>query len=440
MGEVKNNNTIQYIVLPLLLVALFLILFYHVLAQHFQFVLFFPYFAVFTVVTFFSYGLFTAIIITALISLMGFSGILFVDGIEKIYLLIEVGYLWVCLILLQRYGKRDHLIERRHNLLFEELDEKKTQEELGYHKDSELLTALRDRLDKHYRLSNLANVFNSTLGYKEINKLIIQNINDIINIGEVSIVDLKTDNIFVKWVIEQEVPLLITDLRRDYRFSADIARISQFKSLMILPLWNGETMHSCIQIGASYAGAYREEDLRMVLIIADIASLAITNAVLFGKIQELVIIDSLTGVFNRRYFMEICEEEINRSKRYSIPLSLLLVDIDHFKRYNDTFGHLSGDKILKDVSRVFKENSRETDLVARYGGEEFVLLLSMTDIHSAFQKAEKIRGIIEEKCGVTVSIGIAQPGDNKSVLDIIDKADKALYKAKTSGRNRVVIQ
>lgn len=161
--------------------------------------------------------------------------------------------------------------------------------------------------------------------------------------------------------------------------------------------------------------------------------------------------DSLTGLFNMRYFRIQLTEEFSRSQRYGRPLTLLMIDVDHFKAYNDRNGHPAGDIVLKEVSRIFIRNVRGTDIVARYGGEEFVVLLPETPVDAGVSVAEKIRKAVEEHYfpfagsqggqRITVSIGVASYPDVHvtSDQDLVESADKTLYQAKQDGRNRVQV-
>ncbi len=161
--------------------------------------------------------------------------------------------------------------------------------------------------------------------------------------------------------------------------------------------------------------------------------------------------DSLTGLFNMRYFRLQLAEEFSRSQRYGRPLTLLMIDVDHFKAYNDRNGHPAGDIVLKEVSRILIRNVRGTDIVARYGGEEFVVLLPETPVESGLNVAEKIRRAAEEHYfpfagrstaqKLTVSIGVASYPDANvtSDQDLVECSDKALYAAKRDGRNKVFL-
>jgi diguanylate cyclase (GGDEF)-like protein len=156
--------------------------------------------------------------------------------------------------------------------------------------------------------------------------------------------------------------------------------------------------------------------------------------------------DSLTGLFNRRKGWEVLEYEIVRSERYRRPLSIILLDIDHFKTVNDTHGHLAGDRVLQAVANGARETIRSVDILIRWGGEEFVVLLPETDLEAALLTAERLRAAIaeirikvpNEELSVTASIGVTRKDENTPDLEtFIARADQALYIAKYKGRNQV---
>jgi len=186
-----------------------------------------------------------------------------------------------------------------------------------------------------------------------------------------------------------------------------------------------------------YRGAF------LLLIAGFTISLAYTRQVH----QEEAISDSLTGIYNRRYLRERLEEELARSRRFGLPASISLLDIDHFKKCNDLYGHLVGDQVLKGVATLISSSIRKIDLVARYGGEEFVIIMPQTDASGALILAEKIRKLIArhrfstasgESFSITVSQGVATvPQDALGRREMLTEADAALYRAKQRGRNRV---
>ncbi len=162
-----------------------------------------------------------------------------------------------------------------------------------------------------------------------------------------------------------------------------------------------------------------------------------------------VIRDPLTGLFNRRYLEESLEREISKANRQNISLGLIMLDADHFKNFNDTYGHLAGDTVLKHLSKLLIKNSRREDIACRYGGEEFVLVLPGTNRKVARQRAEDLRTIVQNGeaihhrskllPNITISLGIALlPDHGKTAIELITEADKALYQAKENGRNQVI--
>ncbi len=166
------------------------------------------------------------------------------------------------------------------------------------------------------------------------------------------------------------------------------------------------------------------------------------------EIYRLSIIDGLTGVHNKRYFLEFLERELAVAVRHTAPLSLIMVDIDHFKKVNDTHGHLAGDAALKELCRRLKPRVRATDLIARYGGEEFAVVLPATTRDGALQYAEVLRALVESEpfpydalripCTISLGVAAVEPAAPGTTDELIKRADANLYDAKRSGRNRAV--
>ena len=196
-------------------------------------------------------------------------------------------------------------------------------------------------------------------------------------------------------------------------------------------------------------------EVRILKSFLQTVSVIYENMVLYSKLHQLyekksqeAILDGLTRLYNYRYFMQELERESNRANRYKQAFSLFMLDIDKFKNYNDTYGHLAGDRILQTISELIIKNIRNTDTVARYGGEEFVVILPGLKRKEALALAEKLRNIVAEytfyneeikqNCHITISIGVACfPEDNENPSELIKSADKALYHAKQTGRNKV---
>lgn len=221
------------------------------------------------------------------------------------------------------------------------------------------------------------------------------------------------------------------------------ADLSAYGNYAVLPLKIDDK-----PVGYLAANIINEKDKDKFHILAQQFILGMGRALLYQKVQEMAVTDSLTQVFSRRYFLERFNEEIERSRKFKYYFSFLMVDIDHFKDYNDHYGHLVGDAILRDVSKTIKENIRQIDLMGRYGGEEFTIVLTETDKKEAQFAAERIRRAIEDKTikvydedlKVTISIGIsAFPQDSEESQALIDRADEAMYRAKQTGRNKVYV-
>ena len=192
---------------------------------------------------------------------------------------------------------------------------------------------------------------------------------------------------------------------------------------------------------------FSEDDINKLSILCAQTAVIFRKAHLYVEVEKLAIIDGLTGLYVHRYFQETLVQEIKRAQAFNESLSLLMIDIDYFKKYNDEYGHLAGDEILRQISHMMKTTVRDTDFVARYGGEEFAIILLHQNKEQAKKVAEELRKNIaemkakmeEKETRVTISLGIATfPEDGSISQEIIDKADKNLYAAKTSGRNRVV--
>ncbi|MCL2183941.1 MAG: diguanylate cyclase [Chitinispirillia bacterium] len=256
-------------------------------------------------------------------------------------------------------------------------------------------------------------------------------------------------------------PVSIPDLQaqKSYRFVPEETPNPTTRSLLILPIGAGEGSRCVValfSIESSLPDLFRSdakneelEGLAKVLnTITDNASVALARAMLYQKMETLATTDGLTGLNNHRTFQERMAAELERSRRYGRPLSLLLTDIDHFKSFNDTYGHPVGDLVLREISGCIRNAVRINDIPARYGGEEFAVILPETDENGAYITAEKIRQMVEakviesgsNKLRVTISIGcVTFPTYGTTQQEIIDCSDKALYTSKRSGRNRVTI-
>jgi diguanylate cyclase (GGDEF)-like protein len=217
--------------------------------------------------------------------------------------------------------------------------------------------------------------------------------------------------------------------------------------LMASPICSQRAVAGILHVGGHSDSPFNRDDLRLLDILASLATLALDNTLLFQHVKETALRDGLTGLLTHRAFQDHLEEQILEASRFEQPMSVILMDVDHFKSVNDTHGHQAGDQVLQGVSHVLVRQVREVDIVSRYGGEEFVVLLLQTPHHEAVQIAEEMRRDLESQefdVGRTVirvsgSFGVASfPSDATSSQQLMRHADQRLYRAKTSGRNRVI--
>ncbi|PKL91573.1 MAG: hypothetical protein CVV21_05995 [Candidatus Goldiibacteriota bacterium HGW-Goldbacteria-1] len=218
------------------------------------------------------------------------------------------------------------------------------------------------------------------------------------------------------------------------------------KSVLKVPFVVEKKLLGLMIISGSAENLFNDKQVESMKILANQIAISLEKVNLYEEIQQISVTDSLTGLYVHRYFQEKLEDEVKRAGRYDNQLSLVMCDIDFFKKVNDTYGHLAGDFILKNIAVILKNSTSPAETVARYGGEEFVIIMPDTDKEAAHIKAVKIRKEIEKTklnfngtvIGVTLSMGVATyPGDAISRRGLIERADKALYTSKHNGRNRV---
>lgn len=223
-------------------------------------------------------------------------------------------------------------------------------------------------------------------------------------------------------------------------------KTTEAKSFLGIPVMSENEVIGIIALTSKEPDTISSFQVYIIKTLADQVGLYINNAQLHKEVEKLAITDGLTGLYNHKYFQERLSEEFKRIKRIPQPLSLMLIDIDHFKKINDAYGHPAGDTVLENIALILKKALRGIDILARYGGEEFAAVLVGTGGNGAKKMAERFRAsmvknpffINEHKLTVTVSIGIATyPHDVVTKDNLIDRADQALYYAKKSGRNQV---
>ena len=241
-------------------------------------------------------------------------------------------------------------------------------------------------------------------------------------------------------------PESVADVRRDARYIGITQRIV---SEIAVPLISEGRVIGVFNLESTRRGAFGPRDLHILQALAGYATIAIENARLYEKTKHMAITDGLTELFNHRYLHETMGRTLERCRRDDRPLSLIMLEIDSFKRYNDTYGHQRGDDVLRTVAELLRKGSRTSDLVARYGGDEFMIVLPYTSKETASEIAERLRRAVEAYpfllgenivSSVTLSVGVAaNPDDGVTVDALVDAVDRAQYTAKRSGGNKVSV-
>ncbi len=242
--------------------------------------------------------------------------------------------------------------------------------------------------------------------------------------------------------------LTIEDTLNDFRFPHEIKTLDPaIRSFCASPLVTEKRVLGVLRASSRKVGAFSADDLRLMDIFSGLCAVTLRNILLYRRMDELAIRDGLTGLYLNRYFHERLNEEIQRALYGKGHFSLLMLDIDFFKRFNDEYGHAAGDIVLKNTAALIKQCLEPGDFVARYGGEEFVALLPGKNGKQAFIVAEKIRKHIERskitlrrgETKLTASVGVsAFPDKGRTKEELLWAADQCLYKAKKTGRNKVV--
>lgn len=253
---------------------------------------------------------------------------------------------------------------------------------------------------------------------------------------------------FVAKAVSEGQPQMVTNAQDDpvIRSEGNIDEVRAIKSAIVAPLFLKNEVIGALSLESQKEEAFTNDDLRVLVTFAATATAAIRNAQLHGEVQRLALTDTLTNVYNRRGFMDLSKREIERARRFGRPLSAIMVDIDHFKEINDTYGHAEGDRVLRLVAERLSSHVREIDILGRYGGDEFTILLPETDLFVATNVAERLRrsvtevpiSIKNETILVSLSIGVARANpETADLTTLLDNADAAMYAAKGAGGNRI---
>ena len=342
-------------------------------------------------------------------------------------------------------------------------------------KDEKVIETLRRKIVNYSELKGLTERLSLSFALEDTSRVLVAEINrlfgqdDITTIfylfhartGELGLsssqkgqmrvnIKAKKGDIFDEWVIKTLQPLLVEDAKSDFRFDidkivSDDARV--IRSLISVPLMIGNKALGILRVDSFHPQLFETQDLRFLMTIGDLGAVAVENAQLYERLEEIAIRDSLTGLYLRRYLLGRLQEEVVRHVHRKSALCVLMMDIDHFKQYNDRFGHMAGDLVLKTLAELLSDHFKDPgNLICRYGGEEFTVLLTDCSKPQAVKLAETFREVVKKKeiflrrqsTQITISIGVASyPSDGQSKEELLQTADGALYQAKNQGRDRV---
>jgi diguanylate cyclase (GGDEF)-like protein len=265
--------------------------------------------------------------------------------------------------------------------------------------------------------------------------------------GAQGLEELSTGNVLNLWTVRYGRPMI---LEQGYHVQADdLLRVVSATSALTVPFFVNNRVMGSLQLFSVRRQAFQREDAQLLWILSLVAENLLSREYANEGLLRFAFTDYLTGLRTRGYFEQQLDLEFKRAERRKQKFALLMIDIDHFKRLNDTFGHHVGDQILRDVTSILMKDMREVDTVARYGGEEFVIILPETTETGAVYVAQRLRRSVEQAkffAGsphnvqhLTISIGVAvYDTDAQFKRDLIEFSDAALYSAKRNGRNRVV--
>lgn len=249
----------------------------------------------------------------------------------------------------------------------------------------------------------------------------------------------------VSKAIKDKSPIKVEDLQL-YQEEELLPKAKLMRSIMVVPFVFQDNVFGAVLIAHQTPKHFNKENLNMCTVLGNQAAMSIRNIQLHETTATMAVTDSVSGLFTHGYFQDYLDKEFQRCKYANLPLSLLILDVDYFKRVNDTYGHPQGDAILRQLGGVIKSVTRTTDVICRYGGDEFTVILSETNRIGAVLVAERIRQAVEDYefvsggkvLHISVSGGVASfPEDISTKKELIEKSDQALYEAKKQGRNRI---
>lgn len=359
--------------------------------------------------------------------------------------------------------------ERVHQRTMSTLEERLALIREQYKTDLVVNVSNQKKSQKYSLLNRVSRIFGSQLQLDKLADKVIQEVLSVVgaergryqvsfsfqdspgscvrSLPEIEAEEVRREDQYSNYVAQHRTSLLVSDTNDDFRFQA-LGSEAMVRSLMLSPMLSAGHPIGLLRAESPFPDIFSKDDLRLFTIISDLACVAAENAHLYQCAQELAITDGLTGLYLRRFFNQRFEEELERYREHSTPFSLIILDLDHFKRINDRQGHLAGDQVLAQLGEALRAEARVADLLCRFGGEEFALILPNTNLEGALVMAERIRSRIaqrefyanQETLKLTVSLGIGEcPKNGQDMIELIRITDEALYMAKRRGRNRIIL-
>jgi diguanylate cyclase (GGDEF)-like protein len=370
-----------------------------------------------------------------------------------------------------RYSLEDvNLVETVTSQVAASLEREYLQEQFRKREKEHLQKELTKREQELTLINRLAAVITSSLNMREVYGAFIGELREVVSVDWATIALIEGDEIRLEvistevgsawqagekiplkgtgteWVANHKEALVEPDLTKARRFKTGEIHLKRgIRSIVYLPLIVKNRAIGSLIVASRKLNAYSPAQVRLLERLAFQIAMPIENSRLFAKAEQKARIDEITGLFNRRHFNECIKQEIERHHRYSGLLSLILLDLDYFKAYNDLEGHTAGDRILEVIGRLVNREIRNSDLAFRYGGDEFAIILPQSRVDDAFIVAERVRRRIanemhRKNIKLSASLGLAcWPTDGFTTGELIDAADKALYQAKDMGCNRTCV-
>lgn len=367
------------------------------------------------------------------------------------------------------------ILSSEFNKMSDSLKEKMDQVEDYSKKLEKTNRQLDQNILQIYTLYSISKIMTATLGIDQLLHQVVEKVSQALRLNRISIMLLSDDKNEINIVAGMGIPEetknmslrvseciygfivetgqaeIINDVSKHPRYVSIAGLDDNVSSMICVPFKSRNQVIGIINAYRIEGETFGKDDFELLTTVSSQVGIALENVMLFEKTKFLSITDGMTELYNYRYLTACLNTEVERTKRYKRPLSLIMIDVDFFKKYNDSNGHPMGDKLLVKIAGIFKNIVRKAETVARYGGEEFVIMLPETGEEMAYAMAERLRKTIEatEFDGaetqpggkVTVSIGVATffEEQDKSWEDLVKRVDNALYRAKEEGRNRVSV-